>query len=65
MLHTYVKWPVFPLLPKAVLIKLTSEIGLHIKYVSVIIVVIQYYVYHNYLTVFDLERIYTIIGCML
>jgi hypothetical protein len=39
--------------------RLTSDIGFHIKYVSVIIVVIQKYVYHSdsYLILFDLERI--------
>jgi hypothetical protein len=40
--------------------RLTRDIGFHIKYVSVIIVVIQKYVYHSdsYLILFDLERIY-------
>jgi hypothetical protein len=30
-LHTFLKWPVFPSLTKTLQIKLTSEIGFHIK----------------------------------
>jgi hypothetical protein len=41
---------------KTLQIKLTSEIGFHIKYVSVIIVFIQLHVYNSYLLLFDLER---------
>jgi hypothetical protein len=45
-----------PSLTKTVQIKLTSEIGFHIKYVSIIIVSIQLHVYNGYLLLFDLER---------
>ena len=38
LLHTFLKWPVFPSLTKTLQIKLTCEIGFHIKYESVIIV---------------------------
>jgi hypothetical protein len=65
ILHTFVKWQVFPLLKKAALIKLTSEIGFHIKYVSAIIVVIQFHVYLSYLIFIpwfsQLPNIYTIV----
>ena len=40
-LYTFLKWPVFQSLTKTVQIKLTSEIGVHIKYALVIIVFIQ------------------------
>jgi hypothetical protein len=41
LLHTFLKWPVFQSLTKTLYIKLTSEIGVHIKYALVIIVSIQ------------------------
>jgi hypothetical protein len=52
LLHTFLKWPVFPSLTKTLQIKFTSEIGFHIKYVSLI----QLHVYNSYLLLFDLER---------
>jgi hypothetical protein len=47
LVNTFLKWPVFPSLTKTLQIKLTSEIGFHIKYVSVIIVFIQLHVYNT------------------
>jgi hypothetical protein len=33
-----------------------SEIGFHVKYVSVILMFIQLHMYHKYLVLFDLDR---------
>ena len=65
IVHRFFKWQVFPLLKKAALIKLTSEIGFHIKYATAIIVIFQFHVYLSCLIFISwfsqLPNIYTIV----